>query len=294
MPMPANATVTATAARRARACAMLDRLAAAAPVEDGGPGRPVAVEGDAAEGYLVGVLDMLAMLGAVRLSDDGRTARVVSPQGGWALRILSDIIDYGEPLVADWHTPGRTAAGEQRHPFGRATDLLAALDRRRYELLPGAAPVREVRAVVGVIPRRDPATGAVQFLLEFDEAAGAWQLPGGRPEPGDQGPRDTLRRELGEELGVAPAQLDALDLADLVPLMVRIRESPTYGPRSRANFTLFLVRGAQGLAADGARLRWLAEAEVRAGSTADGQPVSAEPLAQILGRTGFELAALGV
>lgn len=275
------------ASRRALACTLLDRLAAAAPRESGAPGSFVSVEGEPRQEYLLGLLDVLAALGVVEQRDDGLSARAVSPLACWALRILCDIFSHGAPLVGDWHSAGRTAPADLRHPFARATDFLAALDRRRYELLPMAAPVREVSASVGVLPRHDQ-RGDTQFLLTYDHDARSWQLPGGRPAPGDATPRDTLRRELGEELGLRPGELAELTLIDLLPALLHTRESPTYGPRSRTTFTPFLVLGAQALPADG-DLRWVDEAEVRAGRTGDGARIAAEPLVFLLERPEFDL-----
>lgn len=282
---------TSRAARTAVACTLLDRLAAAAPGETGAPGGLVTIEGEPCQEYQLGLLDALGFLGVVEQSDDGLSARVVSPLGGWALRILCDILDHGRPLVADWQSPGRTANAEQRHPFAKATDLLAALDRRRYDLLPLAAPVREVRASVGVLPRQSPA-GDREFLLFYDRAAGAWQLPGGRPEPADATARETLRRELREELGLAPADLDRLTLIALAPTLRRTRESPTYGPRSRITFDPFLVLGAQVLPLGGDLLRWVSEGEVRAGRAEDGAPIAAEPLVMLLDHPELDLRLL--
>lgn len=282
---------TSRAARMGVACTLLDRLAAAAPGEDGSPGGFVTIEGEAGQDYQLGLLDLLAALGAVEQSGDGLGARVVSPLGGWFLRILCDLVDSGEPLVGDWHSPGRTAPAGLRHPFGKAADLLAALDRRRYDVLPQAAPVREVRAAVAVLPRHGPA-GRPEFLLVYDRDAGAWQLPGGRPAPGDATPRDTLRRELCEELGLSPAAAGRLTLLDLLPALAHTRESPTYGPHSRTTFTPFLVLGGQGLPADGFVLRWAGEGEVRAGRAADGAPIAAEPLVFLLDHPGSNLEQL--
>lgn len=277
--------------RGALAYKLLDRLAAAAPGESGAPGSFVSIEGERSEAYQLGLLDFLAAFGMIEQSDDGLCARPVSPLAGWALRIVCDIFDHGSPLVADWHSSGRTATAELRHPFARATDLLAALDRRRYELLPAAAPVREISASVGILPRNGP-EGQLQFLLVYDADALSWQLPGGRPAPDDATASDTLRRELCEELALRPCDIARLTLIDLFPTLLHTRESPTFGPRSRIAFTPFLVLGAQDLPADGGGLRWFGELAIRAGRADDGARIAVEPLVFLLDRPELNLRQL--
>lgn len=279
-------------ARRALACGLLDRLADAAPDEGGLPGRLVRLEDGARLPYQLGLLDALAALGAVELLEDDTAARVVSPLAGWALRLLSDLLDTGEPLVADWESPGLARQAGGQGPL-RAVELLAALDRRRYALLRDALPVREVRAAVGVISRREPG-GERSFLLAYDADAGAWQLPGGRRELGERLPRQTLLRELREELGLglALSEPEDLSLRELPVVLVVDRDSPTYGLRTRARFCPFLVQLHRELPALPGRARWVTLAEIEGGRTDDGQPVAAEPLLQLLAHRGLALGAL--
>jgi hypothetical protein len=86
-------------------------------------------------GHLLGILDALTFPGALRQTADGPGASAVSPQAGWTLRLLSDLLDSGAPLITDWHSPGVAV----RRPFQRPGDLLAALEARRREVLPQAA-----------------------------------------------------------------------------------------------------------------------------------------------------------
>lgn len=268
-------TTETSAARRALACTLLDRLAAVAPSEQGRAGRTVELEGAREQDYLLGFLDALALLGAVKLSDDGGCAAAVSPQAGWLLRILADILDTGAPLVADWEHAGLSHAESPTFPFGKATDLLASLDARRRELLPQAAPVREVEAAVALIARPDE-HGARRLLCVYDEDARAWQLPGGRREVADPSVEATLLRELGEELGLPGLRVPRdLSFTRLMPL-VSVRDSPSYGVRTRTRIYPFLVSlwREPGAAAE---TRWLGAGELLAGRTGDGHAVAAGP-----------------
>lgn len=262
--------------RRALACTLLDRLAAAAPTESGAPGQLVYLEESAGRDYLLGILDALTFLGALRQTADGLGASVVSPQAGWTLRLLNDLLDSGAPLIADWHGPG---------------DLLAALEARRREVLPQAAPVREVEAAVGVISRAEGHDDR-RFLLAFDADAGAWQLPGGRRALNDPSIEATLLRELHEELGLRRTRVpDDLILRPLPPL-IAVRDSPTYGVRTRTRFYPFVVT-LHHEPPVGEGVRWFGEAELRAGRGSDGRRIDAGPLLYLLERTDLEPAGRG-
>lgn len=277
--------VCATATkRRALACTLLDRLAAAAPTESGAPGQLVYLEESAGRDYLLGILDALTFLGALRQTADGLGAAAVSPQAGWTLRLLSDLLDSGAPLIADWHSAGVTA----RHSFQRPGDLLAALEARRREVLPHAAPVREVEAAVGVISRAE-GHDERRFLLAYDADAGAWQLPGGRRALDDHSAEATLLRELHEELGLPRTRVpDDLTLRPLPPL-IAVRDSPTYGVRTRTRFYPFVVTlHREAPAREG--LRWFGEPELRAGRSSDDQRIDASLLLYLLERAYLDLA----
>ena len=66
--------------------------------------------------------------------------------------------------------------------------------------IPVSPPVRVVgAAIVNDLTR--PTTVLTGRRTEPAELAGAWELPGGKVEPGEQ-PQDALLREIREELGV--------------------------------------------------------------------------------------------
>ncbi|PDW04550.1 NUDIX hydrolase [Candidatus Viridilinea mediisalina] len=282
---------SALALRRARICILLDELAAAAPREDGRPGRLVELEGVQDQEYLLGVVDMVATMGLVRLTSDGLGAWVVSPAAGWALRAWCDLVAAEAPLVADWQGAGVTPGEQLRHPFAKGANFLAALDQRRQEVLPGSLAVREIEAAVGLVAQ-SRAADEWAFLFTFDQAAGAWQLPGGRREYTDASLEAALLRELREELAVELHMPDDLHLRALPPPFVGMRTSPTYGLRSRTCFYPFLVTLQHELPLVTPHVRWLTMAEVQAGRAADGACVAAEPLLHVLNRSEFDLGAL--
>lgn len=284
---------TPLAARRAHICIVLDKLAAAAPTEDGRPGRLVEFEGLQERDYRLGILDMVATMGLIRLTNDGLGAWVVSPAAGWALRAWCDLVAAEAPLVADWEHAGVTPGEQLRHPFAKGADFLAALDQRRQEVLPASPALREIEAAVGIV-MQSSAAGEWAFLFTFDQAAGAWQLPGGRREHTDSSLEATLLRELREELAVELHIPDDLQLRALPPPFVGMRPSPTYGLRSRTFFHPFLVTLQHELPLMTPHVRWLSMAEVQAGRAADGACVAGEPLLHVLKRReGYSILELG-
>jgi 8-oxo-dGTP pyrophosphatase MutT (NUDIX family) len=282
---------TPAATRRGWICLLLDKLADAAPTEAGAPAKFVELTDPDRYDYLLGVLDTLAFLGVLKLSDEECGALVVSPLAGWAMRLLNDLLDSGATLVHDWHSQGLTPRDELRHPFEKAGDLLAALDARRLDVLPDAAPVRAVEAAVGLIGSTDEADEP-RFLLTYDSTAQAWQLPGGRRAMGDLCPQSTLLRELLEELHLDELRVPEDLTLEPLPTFLATRTSPSVGVKTWARLYPFWVKLNRklNLTAD---VRWLSAEEVRDCRTTDGQPVDAAPLRQMIDQAYLDGRTLG-
>lgn len=279
--------------RQALLRAFLERMAAASPTEAGSPGSPIDIPRQQGfeDGYLAALIDLLVRLGALTADPMATHVQSSSIQSGYFFRILGELLESPEPLVIDWSREGVTPRTDLQHPFKTGVDLLAALEQRRLELFPNAAPLREVQAAVGLIAARDQAAGR-RYLFVNDRDAGAWQLPGGRFELNDGSLRGTLVRELTEELGCGELSAADVALAEIGPPFSIARVSPTYGLLTRTTFQVYSVRFTRGLPPVRAGARWLGADEVRAGATTDGQIVSAAPLRHILDQFGDALDAL--
>lgn len=252
----------------------LDQLMAAAPSETGTPAQPCSLASHHDPATLV-VIDLLISLGALSLDSSQAQVSVASLQGGYFLRLLHALLELDAPIVADWESHGVTTSTQ--YPFDRAVNLLAALEQRRLDLCPDAAPIRQVIAAIGLISCRLP-IGERAFLVHWDEAARAWQLIGGRFEERDGSLRQTLVRELAEELACAPLREGYdVQLTEVgAPFSIE-RVSPTFGLLSRTTFHMFGVRFIRSMPALHKDLRWTTEAELLAGMTADRQIIAAEP-----------------
>lgn len=274
-----------TVAHAARLRALLDALAAAAPTEDGRPARPVSgaqLQGD----YACGVIDLLSLLGAV-CQERGSGAGAVSVQAGWALGLLRELLDAGTPLIGDWQSGGVRPADAPPAP-PRAPDLLAAIELRRQQVSPGAAPLRQVEAAVALISRRREGR-TPEILLVYDQAARAWQLPGGRCEHSDATPEMTLRRELHEELRL-PAPLQPGDIRlEAMPVVSDTRMSPTFGLLSCVTFHMYRVTLRQTCLPLRPGVRWVSLGELEAGYAGSGENIAVRPLSMQAAQAGMSL-----
>lgn len=88
------------AERRAIIAALLDALADSAPAEDARPGLRVPATIVQAD-YARGIVDLLTLFGAVRPDSGEETIEAVSPQAGWAIRLLRTFLDIDAPIMAD-------------------------------------------------------------------------------------------------------------------------------------------------------------------------------------------------
>lgn len=94
--------------------------------------------------------------------------------------------------------------------------------------------------------------------------AGHIAFPGGRPDPGDQGPVDTALREAHEEVGIEPDSVDVLGFLDpvdtvqlrmlVVPVVGRLPGPPRLVPSAREVDRIYTPRLAD--LADASRWRF--------------------------------------
>jgi hypothetical protein len=81
-------------------------------------------------------------------------------------------------------------------------------------------------------------------------------------------------------------------LEEVEPPLSSVRVSPTFGILTRTIFKIFIVRFSGAPPRLTARNRWITAAEILAGVTADRQPVSPEPMSELLTRRQLDLDAL--
>jgi 8-oxo-dGTP pyrophosphatase MutT (NUDIX family) len=256
---------------------LLRQLISIAPTEAGTPGETLALNPrrEFDRGYTAAVLHMLERLGAVTADRELLTAAVPSPQSGYLLRQLLELLSRSEPLVA----------GEQ------SAETLAALERLRLLHNPGAHALRRPVAALGLIVSRNE-RGEPALLLVHDRVDGETQLPGGRYELQDGSLEATLRRELTEELGCGRLLTEADVSLDPVGQWFELeRLSPTAGLLTRTTFQVFAVRFTDGRPDMREGMRWVTLDEVHAALTGDGGGLP-EPLLALTRQRGVSLDAL--
>lgn len=126
---------------------------------------------------------------------------------------------------------------------------------------------------------RTPAGGAPEFLTQWSRGWGMYSLVGGHREPGETF-RECVAREVGEELGLAEGVGFAVATGPVKPAQEYTAVSGGAGVLTLYRVELYavtlLTADAEAQASADPANRWLTRAEVDAGATADGQPVSAQ------------------
>lgn len=217
--------------------------------------------------YAQGVLDVLALLGLVRL-EDGR-AIPTDPVSAMMIASLRAHLADGVTVGLSW--------GELDADGLRGVDILRAIEASRVAHAPQPTPARVVQASQAVIKSRREQGGAIDdlYLMQFDPHAGRYQPIGGKRDPDDVDMMDTLRREIGEELGLGYSP--GPDKCRLTPLgdgWVEQTLSATYGILTRYTFSFYQVSDIRFSITTDELTRWLTRAEVLGGRASDGHPIT--------------------
>lgn len=274
---------------------LLKALAACAPGEDGSAPRTLQLSHQLLndDGYAAAWLDMLILSGVAQLESDTQLIHVPDMLSRYLLLLLADLLGP-EALRADNRDEIEHLLGETLYRSLTPTvEHLTALETYRLRLLPNAKPLRHVEAAVAVILDLDRHTRERRYLLDYDQRANEWQFPGGRCEITDRSWRDTLLRELGEEL-VIPNIHEFLHVVywELGTPFTEQRLSPTYGLLTETTFQLFGARLTRRLPRMPPTLRWCSEKELLDGHTSSGETINAVPLLHVLREHKVELDML--
>ena len=191
---------------------------------------------------LRGYVLMLQTLGAVRLNEHD-CVQASSQTAKYFLESLASFVESGEQLIGAWETRGvyrDSASG----PLQNAATFLHELEKRRISLLDEPPPSRDEEVAQVLIKRTNPETGQAEFLLQYDDNAGQFQLIGGRRKLTDVSLEATIIREIEEEL---EDDLRFQQHYELVAVAKNLTPepslSPTFGALSRYHFWIFHMCG---------------------------------------------------
>ena len=109
--------------------------------------------------------------------------------------------------------------GRSRSPVLLAGDVL---DEPGLECTPAAV-------LVPVVDRREPGVILTERPKTMRKHPGQISFPGGRVDPGDDGPVAAALREAEEEIGLAPSDVDVIGTADLYRTITGFEVTPVIG-----------------------------------------------------------------
>ncbi|MGW2205066.1 NUDIX domain-containing protein [Streptomyces sp. NPDC001774] len=237
-----------TEAERARTADLLDCLAAqwgSAPVTARELGRRAGLEPPEADTSVAAVLALVGVFGVVRAeaAPDGTPATaVVSPQAAYFLRSLAAYVRSGREMLDNWERAGTVAGPYTDHQVLAGPQFLYLAENRRLSLDPAAVPLREVDVVQVVVKARRRGRGEqAHYLLQYDERARQYQLPGGHVRATDADHRAAAIRELEEELAGYQYAPDRDTLVDLGTVEA-VQPSRTFGAVSAYRVTFFQLK----------------------------------------------------
>ncbi|MEV5416173.1 NUDIX hydrolase [Streptomyces albogriseolus] len=237
-----------TEAARTRMAAMLECLAQqyeAAPVTVRELGDRSGLTPTEADILAPTVLALLAAFGVLReetASDGTPTATVISPQAAYFLGSLAAYLRTGDVILDNWERAGAEAPPYNDSQVLAGPQFLYLAESRRLALNSDAVPLRQVDVVQVVIKTRHQSRGTRdQYLLQYDERARQYQLPGGHVRSSDANHRAAAIRELEEELAGYVYRPDQ-DVLTEIGVIEAVQPSRTYGAVTAYHVTFFHLK----------------------------------------------------
>jgi len=116
-------------------------------------------------------------------------------------------------------------------------DALERGHRRSPELLPGdvleeeelALGITPAAVLVGIVDRPEPTVLLTLRPETMRKHAGQVSFPGGRIDPGDDGPIAAALREADEEIGLPPSAVEVIGVADIYRTITGFEVTPVVG-----------------------------------------------------------------
>ncbi|MCP4165476.1 MAG: NUDIX hydrolase [Chloroflexi bacterium] len=223
-----------------------------------------------------GLAALLEVWGAVELSEDG--IRAVSQSSYYFLHSLAAWCEMPGTAILDW---SEHSGANNRKGMQHGVSLVHVLESERLTRDPGAKPIRVTDvAQILIVRSGDPA----QFLGQWDDRAGFYQLIGGRQKRDKDWVEpifETAVREVEEELyGQIRYEAGDFKLERLADFDGETRLSPSYGALTAYHFTFYRATGLPPLELS-AEDRWLSRKDLLTGSNNHGEPIRSDHLKRL-------------
>ncbi|MEQ8145659.1 NUDIX hydrolase [Streptomyces sp. OP7] len=257
-----------TAAARATTAMLLEHLAdrqAGTPVTVTELGRLAGLQPAEASSAVPVVLALVSAFGVLReerTSDGTAAVVVVSPPAAYFLRGLAAYMRSDHAILDNWERPGTDI---EPSTVGRALtgpQFLYLAEERRLALDPDAPPLRHADVVQVLVKAKLRGRGGrAQYLLQYDERARQYQLPGGHVRTSDASLRSAAARELEEELDGYTYRSDRDVLTEL-GVVDAVQSSRTYGAITDYRVTFFHLKVDAERLRPGPGARWVDESRL--------------------------------
>ncbi|MGW0877662.1 NUDIX hydrolase [Streptomyces sp. NPDC002740] len=211
------------------------------------------------------VLALAGAFGVLReeSTPDGASATaVISPQAAYFLRCLAAYVRSGHTVLDNWERAGTDTGPFTAGQVLAGPQFLHLAETHRLALDPAAPPLRQVDVVQVLVKSRLRRRGSrARYLLQYDERARQYQLPGGHTRASDADARATAVRELEEELDGYAHRSDRDVLTEL-GVVEAVQPSRTHGALTGYRMTFFLLKTDTDRLRPGPGARWVDEGDL--------------------------------
>ena len=190
---------------------------------------------------------------------------------------LARYIKTQKSIISNWEKLG--VDQNQNLIFNWGVDFLYQMESKRLLRHKDKKQIRTIIVSQVLIKAKVKGEKEPQFLMQFDNKAQKYQFVGGRKDPEDETAKDTMKRELSEELHLNKFILDQnYKLRSIAQDIEYFQVSPTFGALTKYNFNLYEIEFDDYDLVLEPGDRWVSIEEIRDGYTLDNKVIQSEDL----------------